>query len=228
LYRTLAEKLVDPERPGSLNQALMELGATVCTAQAPSCDTCPVKLQCLAYKEFQNYKAENKSKLTKGKITSTEEEDVPTCSICGDVTPTESVTKYPKKAKKNEQREESVAVTLLEHVTPNNPPKYLLVQRPSTGLLASLWEFPQLVVPSTEDNEEDAEEEEIESPKKKKKASTTELSSETIAKLDDYLADTLGFSNFEIEQRSSIFINEIVLEIPLATLWQPIAILVTI
>ncbi|MGA2099580.1 MAG: A/G-specific adenine glycosylase [Candidatus Sulfotelmatobacter sp.] len=37
-----AEELLDQERPGDFNQAMMELGATVCTPRAPSCLTCPV------------------------------------------------------------------------------------------------------------------------------------------------------------------------------------------
>src|SRR5271169_344350 len=37
-----AEKLLDRQRPGDFNQAIMELGATVCTPRAPACLTCPV------------------------------------------------------------------------------------------------------------------------------------------------------------------------------------------
>ena len=37
-----AEELMDRERPGDFNQAMMELGATVCTPRAPACLTCPV------------------------------------------------------------------------------------------------------------------------------------------------------------------------------------------
>jgi A/G-specific adenine glycosylase len=37
-----AEELLDRERPGDFNQAMMELGAVVCTPRAPSCLTCPV------------------------------------------------------------------------------------------------------------------------------------------------------------------------------------------
>jgi len=37
-----AENLLDRERPGDFNQAMMELGATVCTPRAPACLTCPV------------------------------------------------------------------------------------------------------------------------------------------------------------------------------------------
>ncbi|HEV2131455.1 MAG TPA: A/G-specific adenine glycosylase, partial [Longimicrobiaceae bacterium] len=45
----LAEALVPGERPGDLNQALMELGATVCTSRSPRCPVCPVQGFCAAY-----------------------------------------------------------------------------------------------------------------------------------------------------------------------------------
>jgi A/G-specific adenine glycosylase len=38
--------LVKGPNPGDLNQALMELGATLCTPKAPRCVSCPVALQC--------------------------------------------------------------------------------------------------------------------------------------------------------------------------------------
>ena len=44
----LASSLLDPERPGDSNQALMELGATVCTPRSPGCASCPVERLCLA------------------------------------------------------------------------------------------------------------------------------------------------------------------------------------
>ena len=43
---SIAETLVRGATPGDLNQALMELGATVCTPRAPRCDNCPVKTWC--------------------------------------------------------------------------------------------------------------------------------------------------------------------------------------
>jgi A/G-specific adenine glycosylase len=43
-----ATSLVPMRRPGDWNQALMELGATVCTPRAPRCGTCPVRGSCLA------------------------------------------------------------------------------------------------------------------------------------------------------------------------------------
>jgi A/G-specific adenine glycosylase len=43
-----AAELVDPERPGDFNQALMELGATLCRPRRPACDRCPLAAFCLA------------------------------------------------------------------------------------------------------------------------------------------------------------------------------------
>ena len=47
--RKRAGELVDPDRPGDWNQALMELGATVCTRRSPRCTECPLMGECLAW-----------------------------------------------------------------------------------------------------------------------------------------------------------------------------------
>lgn len=49
-----AEDLLDRQRPGDFNQALMELGATVCTPRAPTCLTCPVRELCATRGELPN------------------------------------------------------------------------------------------------------------------------------------------------------------------------------
>jgi A/G-specific adenine glycosylase len=41
-----ATRMLDRRRPGDFNQAMMELGATVCTPRAPACLTCPVLELC--------------------------------------------------------------------------------------------------------------------------------------------------------------------------------------
>lgn len=43
-----AAALVDSDRPGDFNQALMELGATVCTPRSPRCPACPLRSWCVA------------------------------------------------------------------------------------------------------------------------------------------------------------------------------------
>jgi A/G-specific adenine glycosylase len=44
----LAETLVPKNAPGDWNQALMELGATVCVPRSPSCGRCPIAASCRA------------------------------------------------------------------------------------------------------------------------------------------------------------------------------------
>jgi A/G-specific adenine glycosylase len=46
--RAVAETLLDQDRPGEFNQALMELGATACVPKRPMCGVCPVRLHCQA------------------------------------------------------------------------------------------------------------------------------------------------------------------------------------
>lgn len=48
--RRTAAGLLEPARPGDWNQALMELGATVCTPRRPRCSACPVSSWCEALK----------------------------------------------------------------------------------------------------------------------------------------------------------------------------------
>jgi A/G-specific adenine glycosylase len=46
-----ATPLVPKSAPGDWNQALMELGATVCTPESPSCGACPVSRFCVAFEK---------------------------------------------------------------------------------------------------------------------------------------------------------------------------------
>jgi A/G-specific adenine glycosylase len=45
------EELLDRTAPGDWNQALMELGATVCIPRNPACPACPVRVECRARAE---------------------------------------------------------------------------------------------------------------------------------------------------------------------------------
>ncbi|QPC84433.1 A/G-specific adenine glycosylase [Phototrophicus methaneseepsis] len=45
----LAAEHVPQQRPGDYNQALMELGQTICTPRTPQCQSCPVNTLCEAY-----------------------------------------------------------------------------------------------------------------------------------------------------------------------------------
>ncbi len=45
-----AARLARGKRPGDLNQALMELGATLCSPRAPRCSVCPLARHCVAHR----------------------------------------------------------------------------------------------------------------------------------------------------------------------------------
>ncbi len=49
-----ADRLLSPDRPGDFNQAMMELGATLCTPRKPKCLLCPVSRFCRARLELDD------------------------------------------------------------------------------------------------------------------------------------------------------------------------------
>lgn len=49
--REAAQEMLDPRSSGSFNQAMMELGATICLPRLPMCDRCPVHQFCVTQGE---------------------------------------------------------------------------------------------------------------------------------------------------------------------------------
>ncbi|KAL4424064.1 hypothetical protein ABPG75_001365 [Micractinium tetrahymenae] len=139
LWADLAEALLDPERPGDFNQAMMELGATVCVPNSePKCGECPASASCAALRAVREHEAAGGEPGAAG---------------------APRVTDYPTKVEKAEKREETVAVAVVQLLPPAGSSstsggggggtdlassRFLLVQRPAAGLLAGLWQFPLL------------------------------------------------------------------------------------
>lgn len=97
----LAASLVPARHPGDFNQALMDLGATICRAKNPECSRCPVAKLCKArLLDLQN-----------------------TLPV---------IVKTPSIP----HRQAATAVIR------NSKGMLLVVQRPASGLLASLWKLP--------------------------------------------------------------------------------------
>ena len=48
--RAAAETLTPPNRPGDFAQAMMDLGATLCTPRDPACFACPLNGDCMAFR----------------------------------------------------------------------------------------------------------------------------------------------------------------------------------
>jgi A/G-specific adenine glycosylase len=49
-YSALAQDLLDKQQPGKFNEAMMELGALICTPQSPACSICPLNNECEAFR----------------------------------------------------------------------------------------------------------------------------------------------------------------------------------
>ena len=119
-----ADALLDTERPGCWNQAVMELGATVCTPRAPRCDACPVAAWCAALRRVRDHAA------------------------CGAEADGPAVTDFPVKQAKAARRMEAVHVRVVEWVDASQSPAprwLLMLRRPEGGLLAGQFEFPSAV-----------------------------------------------------------------------------------
>ena len=61
----IASEMIKNQHPGTFNQALMELGALVCTPKNPGCTACPLSVECLALKrnETERYPLKTPKKL---------------------------------------------------------------------------------------------------------------------------------------------------------------------
>ncbi|KAI8097144.1 DNA glycosylase [Halteromyces radiatus] len=156
LFWQIATTLVPSERPGDFNQALMELGARICSPQNPNCDGCPIQTQCSALVQLRLH-GELLSKdggfWNQKETAALIEHDCKYCpAITKDLDHDEySVTRYPVKADKKPPRDEECAVSIVEKIPCEGTDDglsegslYLISRRPDKGLLAGLWEFPSL------------------------------------------------------------------------------------
>ena len=48
-FQSLADILINKKNPGEHNQAMMEIGALICTPKKPKCIDCPLSLKCISY-----------------------------------------------------------------------------------------------------------------------------------------------------------------------------------
>ncbi|XP_061538765.1 adenine DNA glycosylase isoform X2 [Phycodurus eques] len=158
----LANTLVDPERPGDFNQAMMELGARVCTPKGPLCQQCPVRAHCHSYLKVHARQEQNSRKLLGSKDTKPPAlPDIEDCSASGicPLCPSEpwdeelGVQNFPRKPAKKPPRVQRTVTCVLTRHGEEGEEEFLLMQRPNKGLLAGLWEFPSLLLEKEDDSE---------------------------------------------------------------------------
>ncbi|MBP3040922.1 A/G-specific adenine glycosylase [Bacillaceae bacterium Marseille-Q3522] len=68
IFEEIVRVLIVKSDPSLFNQALMELGALICTPVSPSCFLCPVRENCLAFAEGKQSELPVKSKKKKQRI----------------------------------------------------------------------------------------------------------------------------------------------------------------
>jgi A/G-specific adenine glycosylase len=167
----LANAIVDPKEPGSFNQSLMELGATICKPTSPDCTSCPLNKICYAkalvdYNSSHSKKSSSSSSTTttttasssmsskksikidsKSKPTGGSNSEVVDLLDIEDIALPSDVTEFPKKAAKKKPRELHMSVVSLVWIDPADAvPRYLVIRRPQGGLLGGQWEFPNVTV----------------------------------------------------------------------------------
>ena len=172
----LGAAAVDPVDPGAFNQALMELGATVCKPTSPLCDACPVRKICHAHQLASlsasppSSSASSSSSSSSSSFSSSSSASVP--SIDDDAGHADdaddallnglpaSVTYFPLRAPKKRPREVCVSVGVFrrqaaagsvvdltgEGEGEGEDCRYLFIKRPEGGLLQNQWEFPSVVL----------------------------------------------------------------------------------
>ncbi|KAA0714274.1 Adenine DNA glycosylase [Triplophysa tibetana] len=152
----IANTIVDTERPGDFNQAMMELGARVCTPKSPLCSQCPIQTHCHAFRKV-SIKQEQDSKRLQSKLASKlntsvldiEDCSAGSCNLClsEDWDSQQGVQNYPRKPLKKAPRVEKTLTCIVQRQR-GLETEYLLTQRPSKGLLAGMWELPSMVLES--------------------------------------------------------------------------------
>ena len=65
IFWDLGLEIIDKKRPGDFNQAVMDLGATVCTPKKPNCEDCPLNNSCEALRLNKVLEFPVKTKKTK-------------------------------------------------------------------------------------------------------------------------------------------------------------------
>ncbi|KAJ3340439.1 hypothetical protein HDU93_007046 [Gonapodya sp. JEL0774] len=112
LFWSLASALLSPFRPGAFNQALMDLGATVCTPRRPNCNGCVLRNVCRARAEEVAF-----SQIS----TPTDIEDAP--------------------QRKSARPTRNYTIIVVERINPDGENEIRIRRREEGGLLGGLWEF---------------------------------------------------------------------------------------
>jgi adenine-specific DNA glycosylase len=138
-----ATDMLSLERPGDWNQAIMELGATMCKPSQPDCMSCPLSGVCAARKAEDAGGPTVTSYPAKAIAVKKRDAEQVACAVWFQVE--RSAVDAPIASISS--RSKPVGDDGPIHMPPSEGKYVLLIQRPETGLLAGMWEV--LTVPGS-------------------------------------------------------------------------------
>jgi A/G-specific adenine glycosylase len=174
----IAKQIVDAgDRAGDVNQALMELGATLCAPSGTGLDErdplrkfyLSTKLMSSYGEEYKRCKLSGNSSFPSHDALVAAERTKKRCCLCAEnkLLVLEEIIESCKKGEdklshgpfplpppKTSKTEEVLAVAVLKMQLDDGEAMWLLVKRPKSGLLAGQWEFPSVCVWSSATDEE--------------------------------------------------------------------------
>ena len=127
IIQSIADKAFDSSRSVEWNQAIMDLGATVCRPREVNCAACPLKDFCKAYKWH--------------KKTQTDMKTIPQLYPLSRNTIVDKNTKVISDVKRSDMRRSAHVASA---VVFDASGKVWMNKRPMDGLLAGLWDFPTI------------------------------------------------------------------------------------
>lgn len=144
LWAAAAQLVEGADRPGDLNQALIELGSTVCKVKDPKCAECPIRASCKAYQLQESVSVCPRSPPApricaerlhpQASATNFSEGDIEDlCKLCEPLVGPSTVSAFPMKAERKKPREEMDIVNVIEWCDPSGSRHFLLVRRPEGG-----------------------------------------------------------------------------------------------
>lgn len=105
----------------------------------------------MAYKQVEEYKETKATQLLStlnmtNNVSKQSTTDIEDCDLCFSSVwdPSLGVCNYPTKPKKKEAKQEMFGACLIQRNSTDNESYFMIVQRPESGLLAGLWEFPNI------------------------------------------------------------------------------------
>jgi A/G-specific adenine glycosylase len=124
-----AQALLSSSRPGDFNQAMMELGATVCVPGEPRCPMCPVRKWCAMWETSRCSSVESSAGIAVGRDVSGTDKTAGTTAA--------------RQSKRNRSKEDQVKKEIWCVLNQRKGDIRLVLRSKTVSLMPGMWELPQ-------------------------------------------------------------------------------------